>query len=781
MIRENAFEPIYTDIHIHTTENPDNIQKGIKYDFDSLIKGIDKISKKQKKLISFTDHNTINKSVYLHSFPELYYLILGVELHISYDASKKPYHCHMFFNVDINEENIDKINFKLDKLYSKKQITNADYDIVPKLEDIINQFYNYDFLLLPHGGQSHCTFDKAISDGMQFDDVMEKMLYYNQFDGFTSRSTTGKDKTTNYFKRIGIDEFTNLITCSDNYNPQKYPDAKGKTKESFIPTCILAEPTFQGLRMSLSESSRLIYSNSVPDLYEEYIQKYEIHNDLLDIDVNFQPGLNVIIGESSSGKSLLIDSLVKAINPKLGKSIYSDYYNFENLNIKNPAGFVPYYIDQNYIIEVSNNNKIEDIPLIKQLFGPTADTEKKTTEQLNKLDSLLSNLINTVEQIEQYQNKLNALTNLNQVILFKHNKKTPLDNLFPKELIIDKLDYDDDTYEKHIGNLDEILKFSKNNINVPNIDMEIKLIKEKLKLGYDKSQFETYIRTILKKNKQIYNNNYKYTDEEIKLKTQNYENALLYISQYIQELNTFNSILNKISKFSYKVTSKPLHIGDYTLFVENNLKISKNTIVENINEFLKVNNKIESFENIIPSDLFLDKFNGKYKLESYKQLEEKIYLKFKEINKYSYKIETINQKKWEELSPGWKTAILTELILQYDKDQAPLIIDQPEDNLANKYINTKLIKDIKKSKRKKQIIFVSHNPSIPILADAENIIFCKAGGKKIKIRSNYMENKIENRYCLDLIAEITDGGKQSIKKRFKKYNIKTYKEAKDEI
>ena len=117
MIRENAFEPIYTDIHIHTTENPDNIQKGIKYDFDSLIKGIDKISKKQKKLISFTDHNTINKSVYLHSFPELYYLILGVELHISYDASKKPYHCHMFFNVDINEENIDKINFKLDKLY----------------------------------------------------------------------------------------------------------------------------------------------------------------------------------------------------------------------------------------------------------------------------------------------------------------------------------------------------------------------------------------------------------------------------------------------------------------------------------------------------------------------------------------------------------------------------------------------------------------------------------------------------------------------------------------
>jgi hypothetical protein len=44
-----------------------------------------------------------------------------------------------------------------------------------------------------------------------------------------------------------------------------------------------------------------------------------------------------------------------------------------------------------------------------------------------------------------------------------------------------------------------------------------------------------------------------------------------------------------------------------------------------------------------------------------------------------------------------------------------------------------------------------------------------------------MENKINNKRCLDLIAYITDGGKKSIKKRFKKYNIKTYKEDLDEI
>ena len=33
---------------------------------------------------------------------------------------------------------------------------------------------------------------------------------------------------------------------------------------------------------------------------------------------------------------------------------------------------------------------------------------------------------------------------------------------------------------------------------------------------------------------------------------------------------------------------------------------------------------------------------------------------------------------------------------------------------------------------------------------------------------------------LDIIAEITDGGKTSIKKRFKKYNMKSYREENNE-
>jgi hypothetical protein len=121
MIRSNSFEPIYSDIHIRTSEQPNKIKSGIKYDLQSLIKNIDNISKGYKKLISFTDHNVINKNIYLESFPNDFYLILGVELHVSYVPNKKPYHCHILFNCDINEKTIDDINTILDELYPLKE------------------------------------------------------------------------------------------------------------------------------------------------------------------------------------------------------------------------------------------------------------------------------------------------------------------------------------------------------------------------------------------------------------------------------------------------------------------------------------------------------------------------------------------------------------------------------------------------------------------------------------------------------------------------------------
>lgn len=75
-------------------------------------------------------------------------------------------------------------------------------------------------------------------------------------------------------------------------------------------------------------------------------------------------------------------------------------------------------------------------------------------------------------------------------------------------------------------------------------------------------------------------------------------------------------------------------------------------------------------------------------------------------------------------------------------------------------------------KYRKRVILVSHNATIPMMADAQTIVLCKNDEKKNTIRSASLEGQIGKEKVLDLIADQTDGGKASIKKRVKKYNLK---------
>ena len=166
----------------------------------------------------------------------------------------------------------------------------------------------------------------------------------------------------------------------------------------------------------------------------------------------------------------------------------------------------------------------------------------------------------------------------------------------------------------------------------------------------------------------------------------------------------------------------------------------------------------------------------KPKVNDYDDFINRVYNEFEKKNKTVYSIVTQEGKDFSTLSAGWKTSVLLDLILGYDQDIAPIIIDQPEDNLATKYINDGLVKAIKNVKSTKQIILVSHNATIPMMGDAQQIIYCENKNGVITIRSSSLEGEIAGKPILDLIASITDGGKSSIKKRVKKYNLKKFAE-----
>ena len=771
-------EPIYLDLHIHTSENADKLNQN--YDVSKLVENILKYNGNSKSLISLTDHNVINKKAYsnLIGIDNNISVILGVEIHIRNYEGVEPYHAHIFFKLDDILSEIDNINLILDELYPKKMVKNSDN--IPKLEDIVKRFDKYEFIILPHGGQNHKTFDESIPAGVNFDNTLERTIFYNQFDGFTSRTNEGVQKTIEYFKRLNINEFINLITGTDNYNPCDYPNPKAADSIiPFIPTWMIAKPTYNGLRISLSESNRLFYQKEKPEISTQIIKSCKLSNDKIDYSVSLTPGLNVVIGESSSGKSLFIDSLYRGIRSDFDSSVYKDY-GVEKIEINNPHNFVPHYINQNFIVEKINDKKIEEIDIVKSLFPSNEETQIEVANKLSELHEIILSFIGSIKKIESIENDFRSIPSIGKLIYNGVVPKNPINAFIisteeDNNTLLSNLDY-----KKYIATLDDISKLSNKNLFMDDVTKPIDEIKEVLYSTFKKVKIKDRIKEIVQKSKNSCDEYIKKTTGENAIKQQQFERLINKIKEYVRAYNDYYKYLNKLSKYNYKIDTKSEKRGDNELFISNELKITEELIINSINKFIKVKYEKKSIKSLKPNSLFKDNWTQRPKVDNYEDLSSKIYSEFTKTNCTNYNIVTRDNIEFDKLSPGWKTAVILDLIFNNTSDYAPLIIDQPEDNLASSYLNGELITSIQKTKQKRQVIIVSHNATIPMLGDAQNVIVCKNVGGIITIKNAALEEQIDGKDVVDIVAKLTDGGKTAIKKRFKKYNLKKYRGDEDD-
>ena len=126
----------------------------------------------------------------------------------------------------------------------------------------------------------------------------------------------------------------------------------------------------------------------------------------------------------------------------------------------------------------------------------------------------------------------------------------------------------------------------------------------------------------------------------------------------------------------------------------------------------------------------------------------------------------------EHLSTGQKaTAVLLLLLLESD---APLVVDQPEDDLDNRFITEGVVPIMRDEKRRRQFVFSTHNANIPVLGDAELILGlgAKWEGKEgqAMILPEYM-GSIDGQPVRELVEEILEGGKTAFEMRRLKYGF----------
>ncbi len=136
-----------------------------------------------------------------------------------------------------------------------------------------------------------------------------------------------------------------------------------------------------------------------------------------------------------------------------------------------------------------------------------------------------------------------------------------------------------------------------------------------------------------------------------------------------------------------------------------------------------------------------------------------------------YVLETLlddgDYRRLDDLSGGQRVSVLLSLLLE-TADDRPLVIDQPEDELDNRFLWETILPALKKLKGQRQLIVATHNPNIVVNGDADMVILLKATARRGWVAET---GAIEEPAVRDAIVRTVDGGDEAFRLRRRKYGF----------
>ena len=121
----------------------------------------------------------------------------------------------------------------------------------------------------------------------------------------------------------------------------------------------------------------------------------------------------------------------------------------------------------------------------------------------------------------------------------------------------------------------------------------------------------------------------------------------------------------------------------------------------------------------------------------------------------------------DDLSGGQRVSLLLSLLLE-TYDERPLVIDQPEDELDNRFLFETMLPALKRLKGRRQIIVATHNPNIVVNGDADQVIQLDATANRGHVAQ---AGAIEDPAVRDAIVRTVDGGNEAFRLRRLKYGF----------
>ena len=411
-----------------------------------------------------------------------------------------------------------------------------------------------------------------------------------------------------------------------------------------------------------------------------------------------------------------------------------------------------------------------------------------------------------VYQIRE-KKKLIAAADNDLELLNRLKNLTPFDSSFEKKWDFDKLSFGLNQYE-----VDRLFNGLKVRTEMEWTEIVQKFIEDTSKA---KDQIATEIQTIIasdiyKKGLRIFEDNKELKD--INSKMQEEERKLTAIDEIQKKLEQARlqrdeSIRKVIDNHcSYKISANDIcnnlaitydkldirvkltfHKQEMRVFLETRLNQRGYERQEYLQELL---NKYDEDNKAISLDFFKNLLSEKVLLKNgYEALN--VVTEFLTHSWYSldYSL-TYQGDNFVNMSEGKQAFVILKLLLDFSDKKCPILIDQPEDSLDNRAIYHELVAYIKRKKKERQIILVTHNSNVVVSADAENVIVANQegadtpnlGGLKFQYINGALEDTKQrdekDKYILssqgirEHICDILEGGRVAFEKREQKYGFR---------
>ena len=336
-MRKIVTKGLKIDLHIHSVYSSKKDGDKVKNNtVDNLSILISKLNENGIEMCAITDHDYFDYNIYSvlkkqEGIGTIKKVLPGVEFSVKFDEDK-VIHIVTIFN-DQNEEKVRKIQSVFDSgngknLYKGNAFTRENYYKV--LEEI-----DLDFVMIAHQKKSPSSTQKAHKSDVKYlgEERFNELVMLEYFDAYEFRDKNNEIHNKLYAQERQFEDKLRFITGTDCHDWPSYPFYGPNHTGEMNFTYLKSLPTFKGLAMAITDINRINFTDSFfgQGKYQESLE-FEIDGSKLSVPLS--RGINVIIGDNSIGKSLLLHELTgnRELNSSSKSKIKNGYKRYLDKN-----------------------------------------------------------------------------------------------------------------------------------------------------------------------------------------------------------------------------------------------------------------------------------------------------------------------------------------------------------------------------------------------------------------------------------------------------------------